>query len=517
MPHSSGGGSHGGGSHSHGGSHGGSNNRVSNHYFYGARRYRRHHRKSGIDEYVYANRKPQKGGLSGIIALGIFGVIFTFIIGAGTHSSLPKRLNGSVMYVPAVYDDAGLIDNDEELTATLTEYYSVTGICPVIYTVFDEDWNGMDPASTESYADLESYAFCTYTDNFIDEQHFVIVYSIPEDQAEPLRNGEITVPDFSWEAVQGDETDPIITEGFFRFWARRLQNDFESGMGTGEAFDKAFKMAISSAEDTLKPFTLGNIFKIIRSAFPVLFVGAILIAMLVLSIKRYIRDKDVEYEEVPLDADDTASYSGISSGSSYSGSTAFSDSYNPADSPAARTGATVVSIISLVIIVPFIFIGLGILIAGGFILSKGDSTGSFLLLFGILWTLISAVPVVGIVMKLVKKKKEVPEDMPLTAEYPKAEYPKATYPDSTFPNADYPEMDKDLDLDAAVPNPFVPLKNQPVSDNPFVPSNDQAAPASPFVPSKQEPEFDPKFFESAKSDIEDDDEDYKRMKRKGFE
>ena len=30
-------------------------------------------------------------------------------------------------------------------------------------------------------------------------------------------------------------------------------------------------------------------------------------------------------------------------------------------------------------------------------------------------------------------------------------------------------------------------------------------------------EFDPRFFNNPKSSIEDDDEDYKRMKRKGFE
>ena len=63
---------------------------------------------------------------------------------------------------------------------------------------------------------------------------------------------------------------------------------------------------------------------------------------------------------------------------------------------------------------------------------------------------------------------------PLTAEYPKAEYPKAEYPDV----------------------------------QPVVPNN--APPAS-------EPEFDPTFFGSAKSDYESDDEDYKRMKRQGYE
>ena len=58
---------------------------------------------------------------------------------------------------------------------------------------------------------------------------------------------------------------------------------------------------------------------------------------------------------------------------------------------------------------------------------------------------------------------------------------------------------------------FVPSKDQP---SPFVPLKDQP---SPFVPAADKEEFDSRFFESSKSDIEDDDEDYKRMKRKGFE
>ena len=490
MPHSSGGGSHGGGSHggSHG-SHGGSSNHISNHYFRGARRYRRHHRNSGLDEYVYANSKPQKGGLSGIIFLGIFGAIFTFIIGAGTHSALPRRLNSPIMYVPAVYDDAGLIDNDEELTETITEYYSATGICPVIYTVYDEEWNGMAPGLTESYEDLETYTFCKYVDNFSDEQHFVIVYSIPEADAKALSEGRITVPNYSWEAVQGDETDPIITEGFFRHMANRIQKDLESGLGPGVAFNNAFEYAVRDAEDTLNPFAFGNILKILRSAVPVLFVGAVFITMLVISIKRYIRDKDVEYEEVPLDSDDIASASGGFSDPANSGSTVFSGSYSPTTTAVSRTGPIVVSIISLIFIIPFILVGVGIIIFGCFMLSRDGDSGAFLLGFGILWTLLSSIPIIKMISVILKRKKETEEVTPTAAEHPQAEYPKAETTKVGYPDEDHQFNDKELD--AAVPNPFVPLKAQP--------------------------EFDPKFFEPSKSNIEDDDEDYKRMKRQGFE
>ena len=108
--------------------------------------------------------------------------------------------------------------------------------------------------------------------------------------------------------------------------------------------------------------------------------------------------------------------------------------------------------------------------------------GIFTIIFGVVWSIISFTVFFQTVKGLIKGKKTA-DVTPLTAEYPKAEYPKAEYP-----KADYPDVSG---------------TSQPVQ------------PAQPFQPS--EPEFDPAFFQSAKSDIEDDDEDYKRMKRRGYE
>ena len=77
------------------------------------------------------------------------------------------------------------------------------------------------------------------------------------------------------------------------------------------------------------------------------------------------------------------------------------------------------------------------------------------------------------IKNLVKSKNKA-DVTPLTAEYPKAEYPKAEYP-----NAEYP-----------------------------------SAPAQPQAP---QAEFDPQFFSQSQSNVEDDEEEYRRMKRKGFE
>ena len=75
----------------------------------------------------------------------------------------------------ALFDD--VIDNEADLEDVLEEFNDMTGICPVIYTVYTEEYD-------RRYADLESYAYDYYVDNWSDEQHYLIVYAIPEDQAE---------------------------------------------------------------------------------------------------------------------------------------------------------------------------------------------------------------------------------------------------------------------------------------------------------------------------------------------
>ena len=491
MPHSSGGGSHGGGFHG-GGSHGGSGgNRVSRYYFTGARRYIRHHRRTGEDEYVYATSRPQRANLFSIIIIVVVGLVFLIGIGSGTRPELPKALNGPFYDEPAVHDDIDMIDDDEALANTLKDYYGLTGICPVIYTVYDETWKN-------SYADLESYAFSTYVDNFTDEQHFVIVYSVPQNQAPLVKEGKLDIPDYSWEAIQGDDTDLILTEGMFRRFGKLVQNDLESGADPGTAFDKAFQFAIKDAESVLKPFSFSRVIKTIRSLIPLLLVGGFIVPMLILSIKQYIRDRDVEYEEVPLEVSETTSYSDVSNISGGpSGGYAQSSEYSGSWTKGAKTASIAGVIVGMVFVTPFVLSGLGMIIGGIVMLANGDKNGGgFMLIFGIMWTLISTFILVSMIVTFFKVRATKMKETPHSVEYPQADYPRA----------DQPDLNTDDPVAA-----FVPSKDQP---SPFVPLKDQP---SPFVPAADKEEFDSKFFESSKSNIEDDNKDYKRMKRKGFE
>ena len=283
MPHSAGGGSHGGGGHGGGGYHGGgsgSGNRISTHYFAGARRFRRHYTDGRPDEYVYATGKPAKAGLSSVIILCVAAGFFMFSSMFGIVGNVPKKLKTKYWDAPRVYDDVDLIANDEELESILMEYCDTTGICPVIYTTFNEEWE-YNEGDTFSYADLESYAFDKYVTNFSDEQHLVIVYSVPMDDAIALYNGEKFVPDYQWEAIQGDETDPIITEMLFRKFTERVQDKLEAGEDPGEAFGFAFTKLKTDSESLIKPGASSWMLKLFTSFFPMLVVSGIFVPMII--------------------------------------------------------------------------------------------------------------------------------------------------------------------------------------------------------------------------------------------
>ena len=132
--------------------------------------------------------------------------------------------------------------------------------------------------------------------------------------------------------------------------------------------------------------------------------------------------------------------------------------------------------------IPFLVVGVGVTVTGLVTLGAADdkTVGVFFIIFGVVWSIISFTVFFQMLKGLIKGKKQA-DVTPLTAEYPKAEYPKTEYPD---------------------------VSRTSQSSQPF----------KPFQASQpSEPEFDPAFFQPAKSNIEDDDEDYKRMKRKGYE
>ena len=467
MPHSSGGGSHGGGSH---GSHGGSSGSggVSHHYYPGARRYRRHYRNgSRPDDYVYSRSLPRATGIINIVMTVVFGSMFTTIFGFSLASSAPKKLD--VDYPEPeyrVFDFANLIDDDADLEDALAEYNDTTGICPVIYTVTDEEWE-------DDYVDLEACSYSYYVDRFNDEKHFVIVFSVPQDQIEAYKSGELEVADFSWEATQGDETDYIITEKEFSEFADNVMDKLEGGDRPEDAFTYAFEKFTDSADKLLNPSAVQKMSRFT----PLLFVSLFFIIPIVMMIASVIKNKNIEYEEVPLSDEDEKR---ASAPSPYGQSNPYNPYGKGAGNPDMSSVPSAIKVFMTMFMSIFLIVGLSILFSGISELVKGSFTGIFMVMFGSFWTLIMLIIFVTSVKSFRGKKKDY--GAPLTADYPKAEYPDAK-----------------------------PLTSDPVTSEPVT--------ADYPEPDKYEETQKTSFLDvfSGTNHTDYDDEDYKRMKRKGYE
>ncbi|MBR6483506.1 MAG: hypothetical protein IKT14_00675 [Clostridiales bacterium] len=441
MPHASGGGSHGGGS--HGGSHGGSSSRTSHHYFPGSRRYRRHY-SNGTDEYFYSNGRPQKTSLSGIVVVAAMGVFFAFMMGITSVTSRPHQLKENYDRPSHyVYDDINVIGDDKKLERSLEEFNDLTGICPVIYTVYDSD--------CRDYRSLEDYTMHKYTGHFSDERHFVIVYTIPEEQAEKVAEDQDYIPDYAWEAVQGDDTDPILSDAVFMDFADYVQEELEDGKDPGEAFAGGFDEVLTPKAEKRMSTSSFSILTMIQVLFTLGFFGIPLFFM----VRQYKKDKDTIIEEVPLTEED------VKNGASLGSATINSRSATLGREAGPLVGTALVTIF----LVPFVLIGIGVTIGGAVTLTSSKEVGIFLLGFGIIWTAISVLSLVGIIKGILSAAKK--KEAPLTAEYP------ASKPVT----ADYPAMEKQ-DID-------------PYGD------------------------FD--MPQTSTSYTREEDEEYERMRRKGYE
>ena len=88
--------------------------------------------------------------------------------------------------------------------------------------MYNEGWE-------KDYYSLAQYTFDKYLDICDDEQHWVIVYSIPESYSTELGRARSRIPEYRLEAVKGEETDRIITEKAFSEFGNLVQNNLESG------------------------------------------------------------------------------------------------------------------------------------------------------------------------------------------------------------------------------------------------------------------------------------------------
>ncbi len=263
MPHSSGGGSHGGGSHGGSHSHGSGSSgrrtvRTSKTYFPGAQRYVYYHRQRPV--YFYRERvytyDETHGSIGKILATAAFLIFFySMFFGSffGALFHFPKKIVPPADADIRIVDNLGLINEEyDTIYQTFIKFRNDTGVVPALLIIQNSDW--------KNYYDLEDYAYDYYVNHFADEKHWLIVYSTAWD-------GEYE--DWYWEGMQGDDTDPVITESIAESFTsrmhRRLTDRTHYSIGraisesVGEVGKKAGSFGINASGNGIIPllFVLG--------------------------------------------------------------------------------------------------------------------------------------------------------------------------------------------------------------------------------------------------------------------
>lgn len=80
-------------------------------------------------------------------------------------------------------------------------------------TVENSDWQGY-------YSDLENYAYDLYVNHFVDESHWLIVYSTPDGYS-----SSDGFEDWYWEGMQGNDTDDVLTKSVTNSFNDELQKN----------------------------------------------------------------------------------------------------------------------------------------------------------------------------------------------------------------------------------------------------------------------------------------------------
>ena len=228
----------------------------------------------GTDDYINEKSRHERTTLFSIIAVGIVAVVIAGMVGLSLHSFTPLKLNSSSVYTsPVVYDDAGIIEDDEALTGVVEDFCSQTGVIAVVYTVNEEDWK-------KSYNDLDSYAVQKYADNFHDQMHFVVVCSAPQNET----------GHYELAMINGVDTNAILTKSLLDQFGKIIRGGLENDSQPGEAFVNAFNYAKSDAYRRMNPDTNTRLINLLLAFSPMLITVIVFVVILVLVVRKFRKD-----------------------------------------------------------------------------------------------------------------------------------------------------------------------------------------------------------------------------------
>ena len=225
----------------------------------------------GTDDYIREKSKSEKTTIASIIAVGIVAVTLTGVSCIALSSAVPVKLPGRK--TPVIDDRADLFENDEALEKEAYDFYSVTGIAPQVITVYDEDWK-------ENYVSLDIYTEGQNADSL---SGFAIVYSVPKSDA---ASGKYRISIY-----HARTTEAILNGTVLNGFRKTIKNDIKQGLGPEQAFTDAFRIATAKADKKINPDKSTRLGMFVLALTPVLVVAAAFITALILTIRKYKRDR----------------------------------------------------------------------------------------------------------------------------------------------------------------------------------------------------------------------------------
>lgn len=287
MPHSSGGGCSGGGFHGGGGGgfhgaghtpYGQSKVRYSHIYFPGALCYVYYDRAYN-PHLVYTDKKHEKNNKTNLISCLVIGILLIlpilFAICTGFHS--PKKLKADYDTTIVIDDSADYLNEQEESNIRLTfqKFYDVTGISPALEVINTEHGT--------HYSSLEDYAYNSYIRRFKDEKHWLIVYATKTSY-------------WSFEGMQGNDTDTILSNTVTSKFDKTLYNDLTMNMPLDESLADSFD---TITPNIMKPYFYVDSGAIMFSVACGLVFGGLLVYLIVDTVRARRLDKAVEVTANP--------------------------------------------------------------------------------------------------------------------------------------------------------------------------------------------------------------------------
>ena len=293
MPHASGGGSFGSGGLSSGFNSSNIGNVIhGTKYYYGDSGNRIEDPNDGSDRYLGKTSlaKAKKAFVRSMVITAVLAIILTVFLSIAFPLSAEK-LDASESAKPVICDNANIIADEEKLLGTLNEYRTLTGITPMIYTVYEEEWKTGDTSN------FSEYAMEQYSNSASDETYFVIVYSVPKDEAGAAANGGIKNVTNKVRTVQGDLTYPILRAPTQWKFNGVLKLNSLTGVNPGDALEKSFRFAISNAKNKLDNSAGSKLLTLLDNT-PLMIAWIVFLVIFIIIIRKYVKEKKAGYGKI---------------------------------------------------------------------------------------------------------------------------------------------------------------------------------------------------------------------------